>query len=122
MKKLLLILPFVFGCTKDVIKAPACEVQKTIAAGLSSAVAKALECSNAEQIQADILSSLGKANLCEQTTQGPVGDILCPIAVQQVTALIGSKVPVSWGCKLSDTSSVSQTLLAACKSVVPLSK
>jgi hypothetical protein len=123
MKKLLLLPLFTLAacsCTSEQVKQPACAIQDQIVGSLTKTAVDALQCSNYDVIKADITASLGKANLCTQTAQGPIAIILCPIAVKAVTDLFQSKIPDTWGCKISDGSKLSESLKATCIATIPL--
>lgn len=124
MKKVLLSVLAIttLACTKEDVKKPGCAIQDTIVSSLTDTAVEALQCANKDVIKADITKALGSANLCESTTQGPVGTILCPLAVKAVTDLFQSKIPDTWGCKISDGSKLAQFMTDACIKVVPLSK
>lgn len=96
-------------------------------------------CSNTAQMQTDIQALWDKANLCTAAAvqadakkalvahrafvaahplggklkaAGPIADIVCPIVVNSVDGLIGSKAPASWQC--TGSTSIDTALTAAC--------
>lgn len=110
------------ACTK--VDPIICAVETSAASALSTQIASALTCTNTAAIQTDVLASLGKANVCSttvasfKTLKGPIGDIVCPIAVTAVLGLVSDKVPSSWGCSATSTSSLGTLLTTACESNV----
>lgn len=141
MTKLFCILTlFITACTSSPTPAPSpapapaptpgfgCSAETAITTGLASALASAANCTHPDVIQTDFQSALGKINLCSQVVpvsgkpalKGPVGDVVCPLAVGALIPLVTSKVlPATWGCdpsaKLADASAL---LSAACSKAI----
>lgn len=118
----LLLCSFFVACTHSPVGTP-CQVETVATNAMASAVAMAMSCSNVSQIRADIQSSLGKADFCSVSNKpkGPIGNIVCPIAVQSVLTLVATKVPSSWGCSPTATvKNLGETLTLACQAVVPI--
>lgn len=119
---LLVAALFLMSCTS--VEPVVCAVETSAASALSNQIASALTCTNTAAIQSDILASLGKANVCSTTVasfkslKGPIGDIVCPIAVTAVLGLVSDKVPSSWGCSATSTSTLGTLLTTACESNV----
>lgn len=110
------------SCTS--VQPVVCAVETSAASALSTQIASALTCTNTAAIQSDILKSLGKADVCSTTVasfkslKGPIGDIVCPIAVTAVLGLVSDKVPASWGCSATSTSTLGTLLTTACENNV----
>lgn len=133
MKKLFLVafLSVLFVCCScSTIQQVGCSVESSVTSVLASTVASSMSCVNLSVIQSDMQSAMGKANLCSVNSnanqlkahlKGPVGDVVCPIAVQAALGLVGTKVPQAWGCSPSaSTSGLATLLTSACIKVVPL--
>ncbi len=132
---LMLTMTFV-GCNKPSdptgpIAAVGCSVETAITSSLAATIGSTLTCSNLTQVQLDIQGALGKANLCAQAVPPPasaqskqkfkgiVGGLVCPLAIDAVLGLVVSKVPASWGCSPSaSTTGLATALGAACVAVV----
>lgn len=116
---ILAISLFLMSCTT--VTPVVCAVETSAASAISTQVASALTCTNTAAITADVLSALGKANLCStpvsssKTLKGPIGDLVCPIAVTAVLGLVAGKVPASWGCSGASTSNLGTILTNACE-------
>lgn len=131
MKYFLLILTalFVMSCSSAPVN-PGCAIEQFAASAVSSAMAKAMACTNPNQIQSDLLSALGKANFCSQVPvamkkkgapKGPIGNLICPMAVSAAVKLAAGKVPAAWGCSPDATvASVAPILVQACEALAPL--
>jgi hypothetical protein len=126
---LTLCLFFTFACST--ISPVVCSVESSVAGALAGGVASALSCTNTAQIKSDILGALSKANLCSTSTaakaltasplQGPVGDLVCPLAVGAAIGLLSNKVPASWGCAPgASTAGLATTLTSLCEAAVPI--
>lgn len=130
MKMLIVLFLFMSSCTTpttnptDPIKTVGCSIESSLALGLSQTFAATMSCTNVAQIQSDILSTLGSVNLCAAKPQGQVkaqgiiGDIVCPSVVGSVMALVSTKIPVTWGCKLNSSSALTVALTKTCSSLV----
>lgn len=118
---------FLFSCSSAPVN-PGCAIETYAANAVSSAMASAMSCSNPGQIQADLLAALGKANLCSVAVQklktapkGPIGNLVCPMAVQYAVSLAASKVPASWGCSPgASVQNLSPALIQACEALAPI--
>lgn len=136
MKYLLLILSvLVVSCTSKTTTDPnpvqtvGCSIEGDLTTAFANSVSQLLTCTDVTAIQVDLLNALGKANLCAKSTpavtsktvspKGVIGDIVCPLAVQSVMGLVGTKVPVGWKCTpAAGTSGLNAALVATCSKVV----
>lgn len=129
MKFLTLIaMFFVMSCST--VQPVVCTVEQSAASAIAAGIGTALSCTNLPQIQSDLLGALGKVNLCSMASsakmmkhhlKGPVGNVVCPIAVEAAIGLGASKVPASWGCSANTSmSGLSAVLITACEQVVPI--
>lgn len=129
------------GCTSTSPTSPTvtslgCSVETLATTAIAGAIASTDSCTNVTQMQSDIQGALGSINLCQSAAvqaqlsklaqksvasgkdKGLVGSIVCPLAVDAVMTLIGTKVPATWGC--TGSSSVSAAISLACTAVVPI--
>lgn len=129
MRYILLLICSLFfvSCSSSPVST-ACQVETYAANAIASSLATAMGCTNLNQIKSDLMSAMGKANVCSATSakhrrapKGPIGNIVCPLAVQASLQLAASKVPSSWGCSPDATvANLGSTLTMACEAVVPL--
>jgi len=131
MKYVMLILALgLFGCTSSTpgpspIQVIGCSAETSATSALAAFIGMQGVCSNLSAIQGDIQSYLGKANLCAAAVvpatskglKGPIGNVICPLAVNSVLGVIGSKVPATWGCSVQDAPSAA-ALSAACSKAI----
>ncbi len=131
----------VSGCTQET-KPVICGVEKVVVDVVSSNITTLLSCKNPEVIKSDLTEALNKSQFCSQPSMsvaqkvqtkgtdklstesvkvGPVGSIVCPLAINAVFGLAGSQIPSTWGCDPSKTiSSIATTLIAVCTAAVPI--
>lgn len=123
MKKLafIVLLPVLFsGCRI------ACNAEKVIAARFANAIAVAGNCTNPTAIQVDVLAALDVAKLCAakefnddrckefaSVKQGPIANVICPLATAALVSVVGTYVPERYGCHITG-SPFSAVVLQAC--------
>ncbi len=141
MRPILMAILLSFGfisCTSNnqpppVVGGVICSLETAVTSAMSAAIATNLTCSNLPAIQGDIMNVLGKANFCTQVApdlasvqakakmkaMGPVGNLVCPLAIDAALGLVTSKIPTAWGCSPSATvDGLSQLLTSACEKAV----
>lgn len=89
-----ILFVFLSGCEKKGL----CDLGKKGIEAAASGIATTLECTNVDQIKADLLAPFVEAKVCESTAQGPIADIVCPLAAKTVVNYAASKIPEKWGC------------------------
>ena len=96
-----------------------CQVESSMVSSISAALAIQGQCAHADVMSNDMMTWLGKANICAQSTglKGPIGDAICPIAVQAILNGIGQRMPPTWGCDLVNAPAAA-SLTASCSSAV----
>lgn len=130
MKTILAIVCLFALCSCSTVKPVGCAVEQSAESAISAAVATSLSCTNLSAIQTDITAAIGKLNLCtvndaacqvKHHLKGPVGDVVCPLAVSGAMGLLANAIPQAWGCSPSASlSGLASVLTKACTSVVPL--
>lgn len=86
-----------------------CSLEQSLSGGLAKAAGDYLNCQPAgvALLQADLLTSIGKVNLCATLTakrsmKGPIGNLLCPMAVSAaqsvLTDQVTGKIPAKYLC------------------------
>lgn len=120
---LFLVLPFMLtGCQFG------CDAEKVISEKLASGMAKVGDCSHPEEIQKDVLAVIDVAKFCAangyhderckefpmDAVQGPIANFVCPLAVGAFVSIVGTVVPVRYGCKLVG-SPLNALVLTACQ-------
>lgn len=88
------VLLGVFGCTKKNL----CDSGKKGIEAAAAGIAATLECTNVDQIKADLQAPLLDAKICEESAQGPIADIVCPLAAKTIVSYAASQIPPGWGC------------------------
>jgi len=98
MKVLAIFTAVLFGITVGCTKKNLCDTGKKGIDAAAAGIAATLECTNVEQIKADLQAPFVEAKICDETAQGPIADIVCPLAAKTVVNYAASQVPASWGC------------------------
>lgn len=111
------------------LESAGCAIETGLSGSGATAIATALTCTNQAAIQASLLVALGNANLCKLVvppagavkTQGLVGSLACPIAVNTIIGFLTNSVPTTWGCAQgASVSALVLSLTAACEASVPI--
>jgi hypothetical protein len=127
--KLLAVIPLlalmfmVSGCQL------ACEAEKVVSGKLAGVIAMTANCSNVAAIQVDVQSAIDVVKLCvakdknaehckklaANPKQGPIANVVCPLAATALVAVAGSQIPAAWQCQVlgSPLQSVVQTACLA---------
>jgi len=109
------LLGILGGCTKKNL----CDAGKKGIDAAAAGIAAALECTNVDQIKADLQAPLLEAKICEETAQGPIADIVCPLAAKTVVNYAASQVPEKWGCNPEKVKTlVAEKVVESCKAVL----
>lgn len=98
MKFLAIITVVLLGILGGCNKKNLCDAGKKGIDAAAAGIATALECSNVDQIKVDLQAPLLDAKICEETAQGPIADIVCPLAAKTVVNYAASQIPEKWGC------------------------
>lgn len=123
MKKILIMLFLVAGCTKEAAKKDvnvvACALETTMTSLVSSAVGNTLACKNLDAVKADIKVQVEKLNICKEPTPTPapaapatamslsattttaksnVGAIFCGPIVEGLMTSALTQIPQAWEC------------------------
>lgn len=113
------------GCTKDEVKAKACDSAKLASTIVAAQVALELSCKNVTAIIADMEKGLVDAKVCEKPEVGTlqarsaIGEVVCAPMVDVLFAGVLAKIPSSWECsggKLAADAKVK--LVAACAKAI----
>lgn len=84
---------------------PLCTEITSVSTTIATAISAQCGCDEAA-VESSIFPLVNIAGMC--TVSGPVADVVCPLAGQQLASLLGSAFPSSWKC----------TAAAACVGVV----
>jgi hypothetical protein len=131
MNKFLLSTCLLFGvvaCTSTTptpapnpVQDVVCPLETTVTTAIVPPLAQSLSCANQAQMTADIQKALNVGNFCPVATaqqnlnlhykagklpvKGPIANVACPVVVDAVIGLVGSKLPASWQCTASTSPS-----------------
>lgn len=99
---------------------PGCDLENTVATGVSATISTGLQCSNTTQVTADVTALLNKTGICTQATAkgGIVGGVICPLLASLAVEEFGKIPPAAWGCNPTLASDNLETLLLkACNAI-----
>lgn len=99
---------------------------KVVSEKLATVIASGANCTGVAAIQADVQSALDVVKLCDaqeknaehckqlaHPKQGPISNVVCPLAATALVAVVGTQVPAAWQCSLVG-SPVQTLVLNAC--------
>lgn len=125
MKKQILILvlalPLLWGCVLG------CEVEKKIASGLADKIVSVASCKDKAAVQADVLSALDVVKFCaldekckarmlkDGPKEGPIANIVCPLAAKTLVSVVGKVLPAKWQCDPSANPATVTVVTLACE-------
>jgi hypothetical protein len=103
------------GCTKG--EDAGCAVAKTASSLVAAQVSTTLSCKNLDAVKEDIDAQISKTKICDQNTaQGPVGEMVCPMAVSAVMGGALKAIPAKWECSGGmPAEKLQELLLTQCK-------
>lgn len=104
------------------LAAGGCAAETNAIKSSSQKIAEVLQCANVAAIQDDVTRFVGNLNICKLVApkgvqaQGPVANLICPVAAAAAVGFATQAVPAGWGCTVSVAADkVQQALIAACE-------
>src|SRR4051812_1945072 len=101
-----------FGCTKEQVADPFCDIAVQGLTGAAKGIADTLHCENLPAVAATLTKPVKELKLCEgSTTQGLVGDLVCPQAAKFVVGLGLGNLPSEWKCSGGDLGATAEQIV-----------
>lgn len=118
-----LLAALLFGCTtkgkQSDLQQSLCDNSFKVIYTSAEALAKTLECKNVSEVAASLSSPLVKLNLCGETAQGMLGEMVCPTVGQYVKTLGVDSLPKAWDCSGGVVGAmVEESVTAGCKAAI----
>lgn len=105
--------------TEAELKSVVCQNTYKAIYNASEGVAKSLDCKNVAAIASDLSSPLSKLNLCEQSAQGLMGEMICPQVSKYVKEISVQALPAAWECSGGPVAeALEQTVSAGCRAAI----